>query len=357
MLQNIVVRFTHLRLRTKVLLIITSFLAIVVAMTAWTSLAATPSSGTLSEGTPVLNYDAGLFNTANQSPLGLGQLDQGPRCNGTTFPCDSYALTISLPAGYAAQHPNASAKATMYWADTGSGQSDYDLYIYRGNVTTLNGSQAADYQSAGGANPGTGRIMVMNSGPIWRLTPPEHLLQAKPECCDALWEDRSADTTNIGVDPILWADQVTTEPKSARMFASNSTAGTNGVYAFSDNDGDTWNPLSASPPNGSSDHETIGSGPYPASLSALANATNHGHAVYYCAQTFPVGAAACQRSDTYGLSYGPSTFPYTGNLGDPCGGIHGHVHVGPDGTVYLPVRDCSGSAGVSVSTDAGITWT
>src|SRR5213078_2021449 len=346
MLQNIVVRFTHLRLQTRVLLLIGRFLAIVVAMTAWTSLAATPSSGTLSEGTPVLNYDAGLFNTANQSPLGLGQLDQGPRCNGTTFPCDSYALTISLPAGYAAQHPNASAKATMYWADTGSGQSDYDLYIYRGNVTTLNGSQAADYQSAGGANPevatispledgdnlytlkivpyitthetvhvrlellsgsggtsgfpgfggpdptapgvpryqnfyapagssaessngefnigfnpGTGRIMVMNSGPIWRLTSPEHLLQAKPECCDALWEDRSADTTNIGVDPILWADQVTTEPKSARMFASNSTAGTNGVYAFSDNDGDTWNPLSASPPNGSSDHETIGSGP------------------------------------------------------------------------------------------------
>src|SRR6267142_3109990 len=91
MLQDIVVGLTHLRLRTKVLLIISSLLAIGVAMTAWTSLAATPSSGTLSEGNPVLNYDAGPFNTANQSPLGLGQLDQGPRCNDTTFPCDSYA--------------------------------------------------------------------------------------------------------------------------------------------------------------------------------------------------------------------------------------------------------------------------
>ena len=65
----------------------------------------------------------------------------------------------------------------------------------------------------------------------------------------------------------------------------------------------------------------------------------------------------CQRSDTYGDSYGPSTLPYTGNAGSLCAGIHGHVHVGPDGTVYLPVRDCSGNAGLSVSTDAGTTWT
>jgi hypothetical protein len=431
-----------LSIRVRILLAIVCCLTMAVMVATMISSAATPPSGTLAEATPVLTYDAGPFITANQSPLGLGQVDQGPRCNSNTFPCDSYALTVSLPVGYAALHPNASVKATMYWTDIGGDQSDYDLYVYRGNVTTLDGSVAADYQSAGGANPevatisplqdgsnlytvkivpyvtsqetvhvrlellsgsggtggfpgfggpdptvigvpryqnfyapagssaeasngefnigfnpGSGRIMVMNSGPIWRLTPPERLLQAKPECCEALWEDKSSTTTDVGVDPILWTDQVTTNPQSGRVFASNSTAGTNGVYAFSDDDGDTWNPLSASPPNASSDHQTIGSGPYPASLSLLANATNHGHAVYYCAQTFPVGAAACQRSDTYGVSYGPSTLPYTGNGGDPCGGIHGHVHVGPDGTVYLPVRDCSGNAGVVVSSDGGVTWT
>src|SRR5207248_5763352 len=72
---------------------------------------------------------------------------------------------------------------------------------------------------------------------------------------------------------------------------------------------------------------------------------------------YPVGGAACQRSDTYGDTFGPSTVPYNGNVGSICGGIHGHVKVGPDGTVYLPVRSCSGNAGLAVSTDAGITWT
>ena len=33
--------------------------------------------------------------------------------------------------------------------------------------------------------------MVMNAGPVWRLTPPEILSPAKPECCEALWEDKS----------------------------------------------------------------------------------------------------------------------------------------------------------------------
>src|SRR5882672_7394857 len=99
--------------------------------------AATPSSGTLSPGTLTLTYDAGPFFQPNQSPVGLGQVDSGPRCNSTTFPCDSFALTVSLPAGYVAANPNASIKVTMFWTDTGSKQSDYDLYIYDGVVDTL----------------------------------------------------------------------------------------------------------------------------------------------------------------------------------------------------------------------------
>jgi hypothetical protein len=347
--------------------------------------AATPATGTISDVAPVQSYDAGPFFQSNQSPLGLGQVDQGPRCDSSSFPCDNYTLMVTLPGGYAAAHPNASVKVTMYWTDTGSGQSDYDLYIYKGNIGDLDGSTAADYQAASGANPevgsisplldgshnyslkivpytpsgetvhvrmellpgtggggfpgfggadptapgspryqtffapagssaeasngefnigynpASGRILVMNSGPIWRLTPAE-LLQARPECCEALWEDVTNTSTITGLDPILWTDQ-----KSGRTFASNSTTGTNGVYGFSDDDGNTWNPLSASPPNASSDHETIGSGPYPAALAALGNTINHGEAVYYCAQTFPVGSAGCQRSDTLGANYGPST--------------------------------------------------
>ncbi len=399
------------------------------------SAAATPTSGTISEANPVLTYDAGPFNIPNQSPLGAGQLDQGPRCS-AQFPCDNFALTVSLPAGYTALHPNASIKVTLFWTDLGTGQSDYDLYIFRGAVGDLSGGQQADYQSASGANPEvasvtplqdgsntyslkivpyiptqeivhvrmellsgtgagggfpgfggadptvpnapryqiyvapagssaevsngefnigfnpkTGRIMAMNSGPIWRLTPGEKQTPAAPESADALWEDVSNLTTNIGLDPILWTDQ-----KTGRTFASNSTAGTNVVYGYTDNDGDLWNPLSVSGPNASTDHETIGSGPLPSSLSALSNPVNQGQAVYYCAQTWPVGAAACQMSTTLGTSYGPSVPVYDGQT-TQCSGIHGHVHVAPDGTAYLPVRDCGSNAGVMVSVNGGLTWT
>ena len=253
------------------------------ALFSWLGFASTPTSGVLSDVNPVLTYDAGPFNVPNQSPVGLGQLDTGPRCDDTSFPCDSYALTLSLPPGYIAAHPNSAFKVTMFWSDTGSGKSDYDLYVYNGVVADLGGMQPADHQGTagitlkiavvnpivdgssqytikivpftpthetvhvriellpgsgpgpnpnfGGAdptipgipryqvflapngssaepnsgefnigfNPATGRIMVMNRGPIWRLTPPEKFVPAKPECCEALWEDRSATATNTGV--------------------------------------------------------------------------------------------------------------------------------------------------------------
>ena len=131
------------------------------AMLAMVSLAATPPNGTLSDTVPTLTYTAGPFFQANQSPVGVGQLDSGPRCDSLTFPCDNYALTITLPAGYAAAHPNASAKVTMSWTDGGSGQSDYDLYVFKNprsdctpnDCTTPDGSEAADYNRPAGATP------------------------------------------------------------------------------------------------------------------------------------------------------------------------------------------------------------
>src|SRR5205807_2200083 len=408
------------------------------------SFAATPSSGTLTDTSGPLTYGAGPFFVANPTPILF--VDQGPECFGSAQPCDNYALTVTLPAGYAAMHPNAAVKVTLSWIDNGSGASDYDLYIYRNprndcspqDCTSTDGSQAADSQSASSANPeiatisplsdgahqytlkivpytptgenvrvtvellsgsggggtpgfggpdptipgvpryknfyapsGTsaessdgefnigfnphsGRIMTMNIGPIWRLTPPERLNPAKPECCEALWEDKSNITTNTGLDPILWTDQTT-----GRTFSSNSTVGANAVYGYTDNDGDSWVPFGIAAPNGGADHETIGSGPYPASLSALSTPVNQGEAVYYCSQDI-VGPASCYRSDTLGASYGPSVLAYNGQgpgvPGGTCGGLHGHIHVAPDGTAWLPVSQCSGLQGGVFSTDGGITW-
>src|ERR1700720_2969090 len=136
------------------------------------SLASTPPNGTLSPTNPILNYDAGPFFQANQSPLGLGQLDAGPRCDGTAFVCDTFALTVNIPAGYAAAHPFAGIKVTMGWTDSGAGKSDYDLYIFKNprsdctpnDCTMPNGSQAADNQSASGANPEVATIFPVKDG-------------------------------------------------------------------------------------------------------------------------------------------------------------------------------------------------
>src|SRR5205085_4616071 len=185
------------------------------------------------------------------------------------------------------------------------------------------------------------------------------LAPAKPECCEALWEDRSANTTNTGLDPILWTDQLT-----GRTFVSNSTAGANAVYAYSDSDGEPsvtqptgWTEFGVGAPNGGADHETLGSGPYPATLSlAFSTPQNQGHAVYYCSQDI-VGPAACYRSDSLGTSWGPSTLAYTGSGAQGCGGLHGHIHIAPDGTVWLPVDQCNGHQGGVFSTDGGSTWT
>jgi hypothetical protein len=413
----------------------------------WFSFASTPSSGTLTDTSGPISYTAGPFFQPNQSPLGLGQLDTGPRCDAAD-PCDTYTLTVTLPNGYAAAHPNAAIKATMSWNDAGTGQSNYDLYIFNGTNPTVDGNHPADHQSVsnsnpevaiinpvidgttqytfeivpnqptgetvqvriellpgsggifpgfGGAdptapgkprfqifeaplgtsadpgngefnigfNPHTGRIMVMNSGPVWRLTPPEILTPAQPECCEALWEDKDNPTTNLGLDPILWTDQ-----KTGRTFVSNSTVGANAVYGYTDNDGDPpansppntpgWTPFGIAAPNGGADHETIGSGPYPSPLNvALTTPQNQGEAVYYCSQDV-VGPAACYRSDTLGTSWGPSTLAYNGQgtsvPGGACGGLHGHIHVAPDGTAWLPVNQCHGLQGGVFSTDGGTTW-
>ncbi|MEY2558674.1 MAG: hypothetical protein QOE34_2099, partial [Verrucomicrobiota bacterium] len=133
------------------------------ASLALVSFAATPPSGTLTDTSGPLNYTAGPFNVANPTPLPEG-LDAGPECNNPSQPCDDFALTITLPAGFKAAHPNVAAKVTLSWTDTGSGNSDYDLYIYKGTVTNTNGSKAADHQSATSANPEIATIKPLADG-------------------------------------------------------------------------------------------------------------------------------------------------------------------------------------------------
>ncbi len=390
---------------------------------------ATPASGMLTDTSGPITYTAGPFAVANPTPVPV--VDSGPECDNPVQPCDDFALTVSLPSDYAETHPNDVIRITAGWSDTGAGVSDYDLYVYKGNVTSTDGSEAAWAQSASSADPEiasmpvfdgtqtftvkvvpftptaetvdvkielaagtttggggtttfggptqtqpgvpryqvlaapdgsnansssgefnigfdpkTGNIMTNSWGDVFRVTPPERRSPALPEAGPALWQDVSPSIASATtLDPILVTDQST-----GRTFISNFTGGPTLLFATTDDDGATWNQATVAPPTGGADHESVGVGPYPGQLAGLNPL--YPNAVYYCSQSEKPDA--CSRSDSGGQEFGPG-IPATNGITD-CQGLHGHIKVAPDGTVYLPNKTCGSDQGGAVSTDAGLTW-
>jgi hypothetical protein len=157
-----------------------------------------------------------------------------------------------------------------------------------------------------------------------------------------LVEDKSAVASQEDSDPILITDS-----RTGRTFVTlNLLATGRSEQSYSDNDGDLWIPNSSGGFPASIDHQSVGAGPYASPLTG----TVYPDAVYYCSQ---LPDAVCSRSDDGGAHYGPSVVIYQSE----CGGLHGHVKVAPDGTVYVPNKDCGGQEGVVVSHDNGMTWT
>lgn len=159
------------------------------------------------------------------------------------------------------------------------------------------------------------------------------------------WTDVSFPTTSAAsLDPIGWMDQ-----RTGRWFSSQ-LSGTTSLAASTDDDGASWLPSEGGPLNGGVDHQTFGGGPYAAPLTRDPAGVVYPDAIYYCSQDLV--AALCARSDTGGTTFAPAVPIYT----DACGGLHGHVQVAPDGTVYVPNKNCGGAQGVAVSEDNGLTW-
>src|SRR5438046_2651805 len=169
----------------------------------------------------------------------------------------------------------------------------------------------------------------------------------------ATWYNSSAPTSLfVDSDPIGFTDRDT-----GRVFAGELTltspsckvsfTDTDGLDALGQPTSAGWSP-SSGPLGSGIDHETIGGGPYHTPIPSLP--TPYPHAVYYCSQDLVT--AFCLRSDDGGATYGPPVATYTSQ----CGGLHGHVKVAPDGTVYLPNNNCGGHGAVVVSEDNGLTW-
>lgn len=196
-----------------------------------------------------------------------------------------------------------------------------------------------------GVNPRTNAAMLLLLGQTLRVSWDEQT--GLPT-----WNDVSASFLRSTADPILWTDQTT-----GRTFVAQLTAYVGSMLGFTDDDGATWTRTEPASVEPSWDHQTIGGGPYPAPLRGVADAV-YPNALYYCAQP-GVSANECARSDDGGLTWGP---PAVMNLAR-CSGLHGHVVVGPDGTVYVPHKSCSTAAvggrsalGLLASTNGGLTW-
>lgn len=180
-------------------------------------------------------------------------------------------------------------------------------------------------------------------------------------CAKPLWENKPAPTSQVDFDPILFTDLKTGRTiVSLLSFAGDPVAPqisyTNTAAPF--NDGDIWSPGGGPRILSGIDHQTVGGGPYRTDLTAVPPVIPPPHplypnAVYYCSQGLVF--ASCARSDDGGASFAtnPVILPaYT----DQCGGLHGHVKVGPEGTVYLPNKGCGTAQGVVVSENNGMNW-
>jgi hypothetical protein len=358
--------------------------------------AATPASGTVTTANTPSNpfiVNGGPYAVANPSNF------VNLVCANPAAPCDDFALDVDVPDGL---QDTKEVRVVLSWANA---TADFDMAIYQRNA---DGSAGAEVTRAGtstvpeiallpavkgkyvvrvipfaplnqttttaitvepkasnfvqgagtapqfrnyaapnglgtdsgepslGVNWKTGNVMFIASLQTLRVT--------FDNAGAATWKDVSALNTSITTtDAILWTDSTT-----GRTIASQLT-GPNSLSSFTDDDGETWTPTEGGPLTSGIDHQTIGGGVYHTPIPQGVNPV-YPHAIYYCSQDLVT--AFCARSDDGGLTFGPTIPMFL----QTCGGIHGHVKVGPDGSVYVPNRSCGSNQGLLVSEDNGITW-
>ncbi len=203
-----------------------------------------------------------------------------------------------------------------------------------------------------GLNWATGRAMFIANLQTLRVTFDDTVSPST-----ATWENKPAPNTSItSFDPILFTDSGTN-----RTFVSQLLPSKLSLMAFTDDDGENWTPSQGSGINSGVDHQTIGGGAYAKNADGSlkggavqlpgANGKIYPNAVYYASQD--IGVAEIARSDNGGLTFGVAVPMYDITQ---CGGLHGHIKVAPDGTVYVPNKSCGGKQGAAVSEDNGLTW-
>ena len=198
-----------------------------------------------------------------------------------------------------------------------------------------------------GVNWNTGNVMTMSRLRCNRTTFNDATSPADPTT-GALWFSRTSQALVTGLDPILFTDSVTGRTICGEL--QGAGGGTNG--GISDDDLTTFTATFQSGGTNGVDHQTIGAGPPNPNVANRQPTTSYPNLWYYASQD--IATATVATSFDGGLNYQPAVPAYT--LAQ-CGGLHGHIKVAPDGTVYLPNKGCQGGVGLAVSVDNGLTWT
>lgn len=309
-------------------------------------------------------YTINLVNTSGAAEpyngtIYLKQIPVQAACTGNCTP----PRYMNYPAGAGQAEPSGEPSIGVDWNP---------------NVPSLKDTTSPDF-TTGTKRLNTGGVVFFKGGtgaaPIgdgnWRVN--------FDDCASPavnVWEDVSAtfDQQFVLTDPIGFVDHYSSAPLGTsypppktpgRVFTLDLLGGQgNSQGAFSDDDGNTYLPGANGGPGQGPDHETLGGGPYnlnsvpppPPQVVAYGSGASP-NAIYYCSQNI-VAEAECSRSDDGGQTFGPGVIIY--NPATCTGGIHGHVKVAPDGTVYVPNSSCGqngGTTGVAVSIDNGLTWT
>lgn len=374
--------------------------------------AATPESGTLSfdggEASAPLVYNTGPMPLLNSS----GLLETNYTCDALN-PCDHFELTIDLPADFATTHPawriEVVTTAIPAAADIDLQVSDLDgnvVYNVRDNppaqprliIQPKGGKETLIVQIVPGTSVpdatatirlyedtafiGELKEAVLGGPEFATFVPPADLADngaSEPtmginigdnsayyidtfNVLRAQWDDAgNVEWSDLGtggavttLDPFMTMDQFPLADGSAnpRVWIAQLMVATSYI-AFTDDNGATWTQSITGPGQVHGvDNQSITVGPYPENPPLSAAARSYEHAVYYCSHG---GVNAfCSRSDDGGLTFGPSRpiFPVDASCSN-----HGHVKVGYDGTVMVPMNNsCQGTEGVSISIDAGDNW-
>src|SRR5258706_315673 len=190
-----------------------------------------------------------------------------------------------------------------------------------------------------GVNTTSGNVFLQSYATTFRV----QFTVSCPTSPASTWTaTQSAITGQTSLDPILYTDQSTGRTFVSQLLLAGS------ALAFTDDDGTTWLPSHGSGIGSGIDHQTLCGGPF---HRPLLGGVLYPTAVYYCSHD--IALANCAISLDGGLTFGPAVPIYTSQQ---CGGLHGHLKVGPDGTAYVPNKDCGSQQAVVVSEDNGATW-